>query len=60
VARVRIDVLLDNPLMFGYCYRQLTDVLQEENGIHRFDRSTKLAVSRIKTIQTRAAAYEKN
>ncbi|NEA35016.1 sugar-binding domain-containing protein [Streptomyces sp. SID13031] len=54
-----VDVLLDNPLMFGYCYTQLTDVFQEENGIYRFDRSTKLDVPRIKDLQTRAAAYEK-
>jgi hypothetical protein len=55
-----VDVLLDNPLMFGYCYTQLTDVFQEENGIYRFDRSSKLDVPRIKAIQTRAAAYEKD
>jgi hypothetical protein len=55
-----VDVLLDNPLMFGYCYTQLTDVFQEENGIYRFDRSTKLDVPRIQKIQTRAAAFEKD
>jgi beta-galactosidase/beta-glucuronidase len=55
-----VDVLLDNPLMFGYCYTQLTDVFQEENGIYRFDRTTKLDVPRIKAIQTRKAAYEKD
>jgi hypothetical protein len=54
-----VDVLLDDPLMFGYCYTQLTDVFQEENGIYRFDRSTKLDVARIRAVQTRAAAYEK-
>jgi len=54
-----IDVLLDNPLMFGYCYTQLTDVFQEENGIYRFDRSNKLDVPRIKDVQLRTAAYEK-
>jgi beta-galactosidase/beta-glucuronidase len=54
-----VDVLLDNPLMFGYCYTQLTDVFQEENGIYRFDRSNKLDVPRIKDVQIRAAAYEK-
>ncbi|MEV8378469.1 sugar-binding domain-containing protein [Kribbella sp. NPDC056861] len=54
-----VDVLLDNPLMFGYCYTQLTDVFQEENGIYRFDRSNKLDVPRIRDVQIRAAAYEK-
>jgi beta-galactosidase/beta-glucuronidase len=34
-------VLLDNPDMFGYCYTQLTDVFQEENGVYNFDRSEK-------------------
>ncbi len=53
-----VDALLDNPLMFGYCYTQLTDVFQEENGIYRFDRSSKLDVPRIQKIQVRQAAYE--
>jgi hypothetical protein len=34
--------------MFGYCYTQLTDVFQEQNGIYRFDRTSKLDVSRIR------------
>ncbi len=54
-----VDVLLDDPLMFGYCYTQLTDVFQEENGIYNFDRSSKLDVPRIQAVQTRLAAYEK-
>ncbi|WP_405064011.1 beta-galactosidase [Kribbella sp. NBC_01505] len=54
-----VDALLDDPLMFGYCYTQLTDVFQEENGIYNFDRSTKLDVPRIQAAQTRLAAYEK-
>lgn len=52
------DVLLDDPLMFGYCYTQLTDVFQEENGIYRFDRSRKLDVARVAAVQRRTAAYE--
>jgi hypothetical protein len=46
--------------MFGYCYTQLTDVFQEENGIYRLDRSPKFDVPRIQAIQTRQAAYEKD
>ncbi|MEV6283058.1 sugar-binding domain-containing protein [Kribbella sp. NPDC051770] len=53
-----VDVLLDDPRMFGYCYTQLTDVFQEENGIYRFDRSSKLDVERIRKVQIRAAAFE--
>ncbi|WP_210479357.1 glycoside hydrolase family 2 protein [Naasia sp. SYSU D00948] len=52
-------VMLENPLMFGYCYTQLTDVFQEENGIYRFDRSRKLDVERIRRIQQVEAAYER-
>jgi beta-galactosidase/beta-glucuronidase len=51
-------VLLDDPNMFGYCYTQLTDVFQEENGIFRFDRSEKLDLERIRAAQQRPAAYE--
>ena len=53
------DVLLDDPLMFGYCYTQLTDVFQEENGIYRFDRSEKLDVARVAQVQRREAAFER-
>lgn len=52
-------VLLDNPDMFGYCYTQLTDVFQEENGIYNFDRSLKFDMKRIRKVQTRKAAIEK-
>ncbi len=51
-------VLLDDPGVAGYCYTQLTDVFQEQNGIYAFDRSPKLDASRIAAIQRRPAAYE--
>ena len=54
-----VDVLLDNPLMFGYCYTQLTDVFQEQNGIYRFDRTAKLDVDRVRAVQQRPAAVER-
>ena len=47
-----VDALLDDPLMFGYCYTQLTDVFQEQNGIYRFDRADKLDVDRIRASPT--------
>ncbi|MBA3947309.1 MAG: beta-galactosidase [Herpetosiphonaceae bacterium] len=52
------DILLDNPHMFGYCYTQLTDVFQEENGIFFFDRTPKFDLERIRAIQQRPAAIE--
>ncbi|MBB5779262.1 glycoside hydrolase family 2 protein [Nonomuraea jabiensis] len=51
--------LLDDPDMFGYCYTQLTDVFQEENGIYRFDRTAKLDVERVRAVQSRPAAAER-
>nr|WP_245543008.1 sugar-binding domain-containing protein [Ruania albidiflava] len=53
------SVLLDDPEMFGYCYTQLTDTFQEQNGIYNFDRTHKLNTHRIRTTQERQAAYEK-
>ncbi len=44
--------------MFGYCYTQLTDVFQEQNGIYRFDRGVKLDVARVRAAQLRPAAIE--
>jgi len=52
------SALLDNPAMFGYCYTQLTDVFQEQNGIYTFDRRAKFDLERIRRIQTRPAAIE--
>lgn len=54
-----VAALLDDPNMFGYCYTQLTDVYQEQNGIYRFDRSEKFDMERIRAAQCRPAAIEK-
>jgi len=51
-------VLLDDPDMFAYCYTQLTDVYQEQNGIYHFDRSPKFDMARINAAQTKKAAIE--
>jgi hypothetical protein len=53
-----IEALLSNPDIFGYCYTQLTDTFQEQNGIYRFDRTRKLDVERLRQIQMQATAYE--
>jgi beta-galactosidase/beta-glucuronidase len=52
------NVPLENPHMFGYCYTQLTDVYQEQNGIYTFDRGTKFDLERLKQIQQRPAVIE--
>ena len=51
-------VLLDHPNMFGYCYTQLTDVFQEQNGIFTFDRREKFDMDRIRAAQQHPAAIE--
>jgi len=51
-------VLLGNKDMFGYCYTQLTDVYQEQNGIYQFNRGTKFDMERIRKAQQRTAANE--
>lgn len=50
--------LLENPGIFGYCYTQLTDVFQEQNGIYFFDRRPKFDAARLRAIQQRRAAIE--
>ena len=52
------NTLLDDPSMFAYCYTQLTDVFQEQNGIFHFDRGTKFDLVRLRAIQGRKAAAE--
>ena len=51
-------ILLDDVSMFGYCYTQLTDVYQEQNGIYRYDRSVKFDMDRIRRAQQKPAAIE--
>ena len=52
------DVLLDNPYMFGFCYTQLTNVEQEQNGLYTFDRKPKFDPKLIYKIFARKAAIE--
>lgn len=60
VARYKglTDALLDNPRMFGFCYTQLTDVEQEQNGVYYYDRTAKIDVNLFKEINSRKAAIE--
>ncbi len=53
-----VNALLDNPLIFGYCYTQLTDIYQEQNGIYTSDRKPKFDTSRLRAIQAKQAAIE--
>jgi len=53
-----VAVLRDDAGMFGYCYTQLTDTFQEQNGLYDFDRRPKFDMSRVRAVQTAPAAYE--
>ena len=53
------DVLLDNELMFGFCYTQLYDVEQEQNGLYTYDREPKFDMEIFRKINSRKAAIEK-
>jgi hypothetical protein len=52
------DALLDNPCMFAYCYTQLTDVEQEQNGLYTYDRKPKFDPAIIHAIFAKKAAIE--
>jgi len=52
------DALLDNPNMFGFCYTQLTDIEQEQNGIYYYDRQPKYDPALLTAINSRPAGYE--
>ena len=50
--------LLMNPEHMGFCYTQLTDVEQEQNGLYTYDRKAKFDPAVIKEINTQKAAME--
>lgn len=52
------NVLLDHPMMFGFCYTQLYDVEQEVNGLYTYDRRPKFDPDVIRRINSRKAAIE--
>jgi beta-galactosidase/beta-glucuronidase len=49
----QVEALLSVPHVSGYCYTQLTDVEQEQNGIYNYDRSVKFDMGRIREIFSR-------
>ncbi len=52
------DTMLDNQYMFGFCYTQLTDIEQEQNGLYTYDRKAKFDPKAIHNIISRKAAIE--
>ncbi len=52
------ETLLHNPDHFGFCYTQLTDVEQEQNGLYTYDRKPKFPPEVIRAINSQKAACE--
>jgi len=52
------EVLLSMKHICGFCYTQLTDVEQEQNGIYNFDRSEKFDMKRIHEIFTKPLKFQ--
>jgi len=44
--------------MFGFCYTQLYDVEQEQNGLYTYERTAKFDMDIFKAINSRKAAIE--
>lgn len=51
--------LMDNKNIFGFCYTQLYDIEQEQNGLLYYDRSPKFNIDKFKSILDREAQIEK-
>lgn len=54
------NVLLDNPYIMGFCYTQLYDVEQEQNGLYTYERKPKFDDKIFRDINRRTAAIEKD
>ena len=44
------EVLVKHPKISGYCYTQLTDIEQEQNGIYNYDRTQKFDAKTVQNI----------
>ena len=56
------DALLSNKKMLGFCYTQLYDIEQEQNGLFTYDREKKFSdeiYEKIKSVNTKKAEIEK-
>lgn len=60
IARIKglNDALLDNEYVFAFCFTQLTDVEQEQNGLYTYDRKPKVDPKIIYPLFARKAAIE--
>lgn len=52
LLRALISALQSSPVLAGYCYTQLTDTMQEANGLVTADREPKLPIATLRSIVT--------
>ena len=45
-----VDYMISLPGLSGYCYTQLTDVEQEQNGVYNYDRTPKVTPGKLAKI----------
>ena len=50
--------LLQNPKIMGFCYTQMTDVEQEQNGVYTFTREEKFPAEFFRRVNSEKAAIE--
>lgn len=55
----QVNWLISAPEIGGYCYTQLTDVEQEQNGIYNYDRSEKFPVEILREIFSKKTQWSK-
>lgn len=53
-----MKALLSRPGVYAFCYTQLTDVEQEQNGLYTYERKPKFDPAIIRKINTARAAIE--
>jgi len=58
IIRGMTTAILDNPHLFAFCFTQLTDVEQEQNGLYTYDRKPKFPPEVYRTIFGAPAAIE--
>ncbi len=57
------DAIVENYKMFGFCYTQLYDIEQEQNGLYTYERKRKFddsVYNKIIAVNTKLAAIEKD
>ena len=57
------EAMLTHPRVCGFCYTQLTDIEQEQNGLFYYDRTKKFSDSvyaRIRAVNEKPAEIQKN